>query len=75
MVRVPEPKGISVRVPEISGWQNSEPYLNQNIRITEIRVPENFGSGFWLTNNPIFQKYFFPILSNNFFWHPKGTNT
>ena len=59
MVRVPEPKGISVRVPEISGRHNGEPYPNQNIwvpeiRVPEIRVPENFGSGFWLTNNPIF---------------------
>ena len=51
---VPEPKGISVRVPEISGRHNGEPYPNQNIWVPEIRVPENFGSGFWLTNNPIF---------------------
>ena len=54
MVRVPEPKGISVRVPEISGRHNGEPYPNRNIWVPEIRVPENVGSGFWLTNNPIF---------------------
>lgn len=35
MVRVPEPKEISVRVPEISGLQNGEPYPNRNFRGTE----------------------------------------
>jgi len=46
MVRVPKPKGISVWVPEISGWHNGEPYPNQNIWVPEIWVPKNFGSGY-----------------------------
>ena len=63
MVWVPEPKEISVPVPEISDRQNGKPYPSRNIQVTEIQVPKNFGSGFWLPNNPFFLKYFFP---NNF---------
>lgn len=61
MVRVSELKEISVRVPEISGRQNGEPYPNRNFRVIEIRVPENFSLGFWLPNNPFFLKYFFVL--------------
>jgi len=58
MVRVSKPKEISVQVPEILGCQNGEPYPNRNISDTRIQVIENFGSGFWLPNNPIFLKFF-----------------
>lgn len=62
MVRVFKPKEISVRVPVISGRQKGELYLNRNIRVIEIWVPENFGSGFWLPNNPFLLQSFPPYF-------------
>ena len=64
MDRVPEPKGISVRVPKISGRTDGEPYPNRKLSGTQFRVPNNFGSGFWLPNYPIFMNLLFFI--NNF---------
>ena len=63
MVRVPEPKEISVWAPEILGWQNNELYPNRNIQVTKIRVYENFGSIFSLPNNAFFSKMFFPYFA------------
>jgi len=61
IVQACEPKEISVRVPEMSGWQNSEPYPNRNIQVTKIQVPHNFGSGFRLHNNPFILKSLFVL--------------
>ena len=62
--RVPEPNEISVRVPEISGREEAEPNPNRKLSDTRYRVPDNFGSGYWVTNNPITTNFFF--LPNNF---------
>jgi len=63
MGRVPEPKEVSVRVPKISGRTDGEPYPNRKLSGTQFRVPNNFGSGFWLPNYPIFVHLAF--LANN----------
>ena len=53
MDRVPEPNKISVQVPEISGREQGDPHPNRKLSGTRYRVPDNFGSGYWVTNNPI----------------------
>jgi len=53
MDRVSEPNEISVRVPEISVWEEGDPYPNRKLSDTQYRVPDNFGSDYWVTNNPI----------------------
>ena len=53
MDRIPEPNKISVRVPEISGREEGDPYPNRKLSGTRYRVPDNFSSGYWVTNNPI----------------------
>jgi len=40
MVRIPEPKGISVRVLEISGQHNGEPYQNRIIWVPKFEYPK-----------------------------------
>jgi len=50
MVRVSEPKELSVRVPKISGRMDAEPYPDRKLSGTQFRVPNNFGSGFWSPN-------------------------
>ena len=59
MDRVPEPNKISVRVPEISGREEADPYPNRKLSGTRYRVPDNYGSGYWVTNNPITTNLFF----------------
>jgi len=59
MVRVSKPKEIFIWVLEILDRKNGEPYLNRNIWVIEIRISDNFGSGFQLPNNPLFLKYLF----------------
>ena len=54
MDRVPEPNKISVRVPEISGREEADPYPNR-----KLSGPDNLGSGYWVTNNPITTNLFF----------------
>ena len=59
MNRVPVPKEVSVRVPKISGQKDVDPYLNQKLLGNRYRVSNNFGSGFWLPNNPIITNFLF----------------
>jgi len=58
MDRVPESNKISVRVPEISGREEADPYPNRKLSGTRYRIPDNFGSGYWVTNNPITTNFF-----------------
>ena len=60
MDRVPESNKISVRVPEFSGREEGDPYPNRKLSGIRYRVPDNFGSGYWVT---FFLGFFLP---NNF---------
>ena len=53
MDRVPEPNKILVRAPEILGREEGDPYPNRKLLDARYWVPDNFGSGYWVTNNPI----------------------
>ena len=59
MDQVPEPNKISVRVPKISGREEADPSPNRKLSGTRCRVPDNFGSGYWVTNNPITTNFVF----------------
>ena len=73
MDRVPELKEILARVPKISGWKDGDPYPNRKLSGTRYRVSNNFGSDFWLPNNPIITNLLFfakQFCGVNFFLAP-----
>jgi len=59
MDRVPEPKEVLVRVPKILSRKDGDPYPNRKLSGARHRVPNNFSSDFWLTNNPIITNLLF----------------